>query len=116
MGKTIVCPCHDVTVEDIRATYAAGYTHPETLKRATAAFMGPCQGKHCAGAVMSLLRELTGEPAGEPAGEPVTRRPTARPPLRPVALGLLAAAAQTGSETGAETGGTGVAGATTGGA
>ncbi|MFF4775547.1 (2Fe-2S)-binding protein [Microtetraspora fusca] len=116
MGKTIVCPCHDVTVEDIRATYAAGYTHPETLKRATAAFMGPCQGKHCAGAVMSLLRELI----GEPAGEPMTRRPTARPPLRPVALGLLAAAAETGpengAETGAEAGGTGAAGATTGGA
>ncbi|WP_067180771.1 (2Fe-2S)-binding protein [Microtetraspora niveoalba] len=89
MGKTIVCPCHDVTVEDIRATHAAGYTHPETLKRATAAFMGPCQGKHCAGAVMALLRELTG---GRDA--PVTRRPTARPPLRPVALGLLAAAAE----------------------
>ncbi len=96
MGKTIICPCHDVTVEDVRAMHAAGYTHPETLKRATAAFMGPCQGKHCAGVVMALLRELTG--AGGEDGEhgaPVTRRPTARPPLRPVALGLLAAAAET---------------------
>ncbi|MEV1167904.1 (2Fe-2S)-binding protein [Nonomuraea sp. NPDC049784] len=95
MGKTIICPCHDVTVEDIRAMHAAGYTHPETLKRATAAFMGSCQGKHCAGAVMSFLRELTGED-----GAPVTRRPTARPPLRPVALGLLAAAAEPTGSTG----------------
>ncbi|GLX10186.1 (2Fe-2S)-binding protein [Microbispora sp. NBRC 16548] len=103
MGKTIICPCHDVTVEDIRAMYAAGYTHPETLKRATAVFMGPCQGKHCAGPVMELLRELSGGDEGR-----VSRRPTARPPLRPVLLGVLAGAAglsaQTGPETGPETG------------
>ncbi|KAB8180399.1 (2Fe-2S)-binding protein [Microbispora catharanthi] len=116
MGKTIICPCHDVTVEDIRAMYAAGYTHPETLKRATAVFMGPCQGKHCAGPVMELLRELSGGDEGR-----VSRRPTARPPLRPVLLGVLAGAAgpsagppaQTGPETGP---GTGAASGATGGA
>ncbi|OPG14264.1 (2Fe-2S)-binding protein [Microbispora sp. GKU 823] len=98
MGKTIICPCHDVTVEDIRAMYAAGYTHPETLKRATAVFMGPCQGKHCAGPVMELLRELAGGDAGR-----VDRRPTARPPLRPVPLGVLAGAAGPSAETSPET-------------
>ncbi|MGI5158598.1 (2Fe-2S)-binding protein [Microbispora sp. CA-102843] len=108
MGKTIICPCHDVTVEDIRAMYAAGYTHPETLKRATAVFMGPCQGKHCAGPVMELLRELAG---GDEAR--VSRRPTARPPLRPVLLGVLAGAAGPSAETGP---GTSAESGTTGGA
>lgn len=112
MGKTIICPCHDVTVEDIRAMYAAGYTHPETLKRATAVFMGPCQGKHCAGPVMELLRELSGGDEGR-----VSRRPTARPPLRPVPLGVLAGAAGLSAETGPERGPeTGAASGATGGA
>ncbi|XVQ89530.1 (2Fe-2S)-binding protein [Microbispora siamensis] len=102
MGKTIICPCHDVTVEDIRAMYAAGYTHPETLKRATAVFMGPCQGKHCAGPVMELLRELAGGDEGR-----VSRRPTARPPLRPVPLGVLAGAAGPSAETSPVNGTTG---------
>jgi bacterioferritin-associated ferredoxin len=112
VGKTIICPCHDVTVEDIRAMYAAGYTHPETLKRATAVFMGPCQGKHCAGPVMELLRELSGGDEGR-----VSRRPTARPPLRPVPLGVLAGAAGLSAETGPERGPeTGAASGATGGA
>ena len=85
MGKTVVCPCHDVTVADLVRMFAEGYRDPETLKRITGAFMGPCQGKFCLSAVQALTAELTGV---EPS-----RRPTSRPPIVPVPMGLFAAAA-----------------------
>ena len=81
--RTIVCPCHDATLFDLKAMVARGYTHPETLKRATAVFMGPCQGKYCAPLVQKFLAEH-GE--GGP-GDLV--RPTVRAPLSGVRLGLL---------------------------
>lgn len=82
--RTIVCPCHDATLADLRNSWAAGYQHPETVKRATAVFMGPCQGKMCAPAVAAIVAELQG------ADEPFERRPSARPPLYPVRIGDLA--------------------------
>jgi bacterioferritin-associated ferredoxin len=83
--KTVVCLCHDVTEADLRRMFAQGYTDPETLKRSTGAFMGPCQGKFCAPAVLAIIAELTGEDRA--------RVPTSRPPLVPVPMGLLASAA-----------------------
>lgn len=90
MKKTVVCPCHDVTVADLARMFAQGYRDAETLKRSTGAFMGPCQGKFCAPAVLGIIAELTGE---EPS-----RRPTSRPPLVPVPMGLLAATANLGDQ------------------
>lgn len=78
-----------MTLSDLRRSWASGYTHPETLKRATAVFMGPCQGKYCAPLVGQIIAELDGERAGQ--ATPAQRRPTARPPLYPVRLGDLAA-------------------------
>lgn len=93
--RTIVCPCHDATEYDLRHSWASGFTHPETLKRATAVFMGACQGKYCSPLVSQLLAELAGraDQDGQPAPGPVQRRPTVRPPLYPVRLGDLAAPA-----------------------
>jgi len=99
--RTIVCPCHDATLYDLRSRWTAGFRHPETLKRATAVLMGPCQGKYCAPLVSAILTELggetghdygsgTGRQADHQAG-PLQRRPAARPPLYPVRLGDLAA-------------------------
>jgi hypothetical protein len=85
LSKTVVCPCHDVTVADLVRLFAEGYRDPETLKRSSGAFMGPCQGKFCAPAVLDVIARLTGE---DPS-----RRPTSRPPLVPVPMGLLAGAA-----------------------
>jgi NAD(P)H-nitrite reductase large subunit len=82
--RTIVCPCHDATLFDLKAMVRDGYTHPETLKRATAAFMGPCQGKYCAPLVQKFLAAHYGV---EPAQ---LVRPTVRAPLSAVRLGLLA--------------------------
>lgn len=82
--RTIVCPCHDVTVEDVRRAWADGFRHPDTVKRATAAFMGPCQGKYCAAAMRDLIVELAGDPDAWPY------RPTVRSPVHPVYMGELA--------------------------
>jgi hypothetical protein len=90
LSKTVVCPCHDVTVADLVRLFAEGYRDPETLKRSSGAFMGPCQGKFCAPAVLAVIASLTGD---DPARPPTARRPTSRPPLVPVPIGLLAGAA-----------------------
>ena len=74
-----------MTSEDLVRMFAEGYRDPETLKRSTGAFMGPCQGKFCAPAVLGVIAQLT--------GEELSRRPTSRPPLVPVPMGLFAAAA-----------------------
>ncbi len=84
MGKVILCLCHDVTAADIERAVALGYDHPETVKRFTAALMGPCQGKACGSAIIAAIAELTGR---DPASLAV---PTARPPAFPVRLGELA--------------------------
>ncbi|MFD1827063.1 (2Fe-2S)-binding protein [Mumia zhuanghuii] len=84
--RTIVCPCHDVTLHDLKVCWKRGYTHPETLKRATALFMGPCQGKLCAPALDEFLESVGAAPA---AGDSPAR-PTVRPPLYAVRLGELA--------------------------
>lgn len=82
--RTIVCPCHDATLFDLRSSWEAGYRHPETLKRATAVFMGPCQGKLCGKVAGDVIAALQG------AAEPEERRPSVRPPLFPVRMGDLA--------------------------
>jgi hypothetical protein len=81
--RTIVCPCHDATLFDLKAMVDRGYTHPETLKRATAVFMGSCQGKYCAPLVQKFLADNVDAEPGDLV------RPTVRAPLSGVRLGLL---------------------------
>ena len=83
--RTLVCPCHDVTEYDVYDAWRRGYRHPETVKRFTGCYMGPCQGKYCAPLIEALLTELTGVASAD------RRRPSARPPTYPVRLGSLAA-------------------------
>lgn len=78
-----VCPCHDVTEADVERAIAEGHTSPETIKRATAVYMGSCQGKFCAPLVQALLAEHGVERPDR------HRRPTARLPIEPVVLGAL---------------------------
>lgn len=78
---TIICVCHDVTEKDLLDAFAAGHTHPETLKRATGCFMGPCQGRYCAPGFAEVYERLAGV-------APV--RPVLRPPLGVVRMGQLA--------------------------
>ena len=86
--KAVICPCHDVTVGDIEDAIAHGHTDPETIKRATAVYMGACQGKFCSPLVQEMLAERGVERTGE------QRRPAARLPIAPVALGALIALEQ----------------------
>jgi bacterioferritin-associated ferredoxin len=82
MERTVLCLCHDVTASDLEDAYARGFTAPETIKRYTAAFMGPCQGKSCADLILNEIVRLTG--STEPQSV------TQRPPAYPVRLGELA--------------------------
>ncbi|MGZ4430261.1 MAG: (2Fe-2S)-binding protein [Gaiellales bacterium] len=82
--KTILCLCHDVTEDDIARAVALGHCEPETIKRFTAAFMGPCQGRSCGRLVMAAIARHTG------IDEQTLRTPAARPPAFPVRMGMLA--------------------------
>ena len=85
MKRAFVCLCLDLTAADIERAVRDGFRDPETLKRYTACFMGPCQGKSCFDTVLEQLARHTGDDA---AGLTV---PTRRAPVHPVRLGLLAA-------------------------
>lgn len=82
--KVFVCPCEDVSLHDVRTAIDEGFDHIETLKRYTTTTMGPCQGKMCHQAAISLCAEQTGQSIQE------TGRTTSRPPTSPVPLGALA--------------------------
>lgn len=82
--KTLVCLCLDITEGDLERAISEGFADPESLKRYTACFMGPCQGKSCMDTVLQRLAERTG------ASVDALRRPTMRPPSHPVRLGALA--------------------------
>ena len=87
VSKAFVCFCMDVTEATLREAFRQGFTEPETLKRFTGAFMGPCQGKSCASNVLQRAAEMAGVSAS------ALRIPTCRPPLVPVPIGLLVAGA-----------------------
>ena len=84
MAKAFVCVCHDVTTEDVRRAVREGYDDPETLKRFTAALMGPCQGKWCSRVLLAEIARHTG------TAPDALRTPSARPPAVPIRLGQLA--------------------------
>lgn len=79
----LVCPCHDVTERDIEDAIRDGHRHPETIKRATAVYMGMCQGKYCQSLVQDIL---TRHGIDDTQGR---RRPATRVPVAPIPLGLL---------------------------
>ncbi len=80
MKKILVCPCEDVTLDEIDECIALGYTDLEEVKRYTGFGTGPCQGKQCLRHVVERCGQRTGE------AQPFT----ARPPTTPTPLGLFA--------------------------
>ncbi|MDE2930628.1 MAG: 2Fe-2S iron-sulfur cluster-binding protein [Chloroflexota bacterium] len=82
--KVFVCPCEDVSLHDLKTAITEGFDHIETLKRYTTTTMGPCQGKMCQQAAISICAEQTGQTIQE------TGRTTSRPPTSPIPLGALA--------------------------
>jgi len=84
VGKTLLCACEDVSLEDVRRAFAAGHRDLESVKRYTGFGTGPCQGKSCLALVVRELLRLGATP-GEVAPF------AARPPREPTPLGALAA-------------------------
>ena len=85
-GKSFVCFCEDVTVKDLHNAIDEGFDHIETLKRYTTVTMGPCQGKMCQLASISVCGHKTDKPSAD------VGTTTARPPNPSVSLGALAGA------------------------
>lgn len=75
-GRALVCPCMDVTVEEIRQLVSGGESHVEVLKRRTGCGMGACQGIPCWDNLAALVSRLTGE-SSESIGHPTYRPPRA---------------------------------------
>jgi len=72
----LVCPCMDVTVDEILDLVAAGETHVEVLKRLTGCGMGPCQGVPCWDNLAHVVGHATGRAPAE-FGHPTYRPPGA---------------------------------------
>ena len=84
MSKALLCPCEDVTVEDVEAAVAKGYRDIESVKRYTGFGTGICQGKSCLAAVARELGRL-----GKCRADQLIPF-TPRPPLQPTELSVLA--------------------------
>ncbi len=78
-----VCPCHHVTEADFEGAITECHTSPETIKRATAVYMGSLQGKFCVPLVQAILAAQGVETPGR------HRRPAARLSIEPVVLDAL---------------------------
>jgi sarcosine oxidase subunit beta len=82
--KALVCPCEDVSVDDVEHSIAKGYCDIESVKRYTGFGTGMCQGKQCLSAVAQVLAEKA-------KAAPRTLVPfTPRPPLFPTEMSIWA--------------------------
>jgi sarcosine oxidase subunit beta len=89
MGKTILCHCEDVDVEEVYSALAQGFGDLETLRRYTGIGTGKCQGKCCIVQTLRVLASFASEHGGDPGrgltGDPRSLRlPTVRPPVLPM--------------------------------
>ena len=81
MGKTIICFCEDVTLEELQSAVEQGYRDIESIKRYTGIATGPCQGKECLVSALKLLLE-----AEQISGRPSVKLPTIRQPVVPIRI------------------------------
>lgn len=83
-GKTIICRCEDLTLDDIRRYIREeGIRDIDTLRRISRCGMGACQGKICLNLV---LKELAKETRQKIEDLQLTRY---RPPTKPVSLAFF---------------------------
>lgn len=83
MSKALVCPCEDVTQDDVEAAIEKGFHDVESIKRYTGFGTGICQGKQCLAACAGILAR-----SGKAKQEGVLPF-TPRTPLYPTELSLL---------------------------
>ena len=77
MGRTIVCRCEDVTVEDLKQAFSEGYRDLESLKRYTGFSTGFCQGKCCTAHAARFLSSMKG--GDDTVADPIRTRPLLHP-------------------------------------
>jgi glycine cleavage system aminomethyltransferase T len=71
-----VCPCNDVSVDDLAGAWERGFQEVELLKRASLAGTGTCQGMTCTPHVRAFVQELGGELKPAFTARPVARQLT----------------------------------------
>ncbi|MFY9717640.1 MAG: 2Fe-2S iron-sulfur cluster-binding protein [Thermoplasmata archaeon] len=86
-GKTVVCACEDVLLEEVERAVAGGYRGIEVIKRYTGLGTGLCQGRYCLPDALLLLSILERRPPCDVGSI------TQRPPAVPTPLAALAALA-----------------------
>jgi sarcosine oxidase, subunit beta len=86
VSKALICPCEDVTEDDVLAAIDKGLTDVESIKRFTGFGTGICQGKSCLSAVARLIHQRGARP---PSG---ILPFTPRTPVYPTELSVLASA------------------------
>lgn len=80
----IICRCEEITEEEIVNAIHAGHTTIKSIKRATRAGMGFCQGRTCESLIRDIIASLTG------TGKEHILPDTARHPVEPIRLKQLA--------------------------
>ncbi|MFL5318605.1 MAG: FAD-dependent oxidoreductase [Myxococcaceae bacterium] len=83
MSKALVCPCEDVTTDDVQHAIDKGFHDIESIKRYTGFGTGICQGKQCLSACAQILNQ-----SGKAKTEGVLPF-TPRTPLYPTEMSLL---------------------------
>jgi NAD(P)H-nitrite reductase large subunit len=68
----IICPCEDVSLDDVKSAIRLGAATLDDVKRLTRSGMGWCQGLYCRSAILQHLSEQSG--------------PRLRVPVRPTPL------------------------------
>ncbi len=84
----LVCPCMDVTVDEILDLIDRGIGHVEELKRRSTCGMGTCQGVPCWSYLGAVLADATGRSLDD------IGHPTYRPPRAALTVGQAAGLAE----------------------
>ncbi|MFX0543333.1 (2Fe-2S)-binding protein [Roseovarius sp. S4756] len=82
--RALVCPCMDVTVDEILDMVDSGISHVEELKRRTTCGMGTCQGVPCWDYLAAVVAQATGRSVAQ------IGHPTHRPPRAALTIGQAA--------------------------
>ncbi len=114
MGKTILCHCEDIALDELFSALRQGYGEIESLKRYTGIGTGKCQGKCCLAQTLQTLSTPEAQSAiragalngpGEPLGgvdavrlEDAIRIPTIRQPVIPMRIDDIVDAGDPGDQ------------------
>ena len=83
-NSRIICRCEEITEEEIEDAVHAGHITIKSIKRATRAGMGFCQGRTCESLIRDIIASLTGTDKEHILPD------TARYPVEPIKLNKLA--------------------------